>query len=292
MKYLKLYETFIKLIKESFDIDSFIQFGFTEDDINELKSMKSEKPGIFPQDWKWNLPDDKFKNFCLKNVEKFNKFFKFKCKEISEETLKYWNRGHNIEHQEYIHLVLLYNELIIGQELTYSIENVNISKIILSGGEDIFDGNPKARYKLYSFLFKGGYWWNEKNHDLWKNNNQEVDSTQLKSPSGKIGKKSEIITKDKEEQVSGAYWNVGYLTEETPNEESIKMEKMTPEERDENWAKGTESFLTNSDNPKLIVLIKKGDKYFIMDGGHRCFLAAWLDKAYGKKLDLKALVIS
>ena len=288
MKYLKLYESFIKLIKESFD--SLTQFGFTEDDINELKNMKPEKPGIFPQDWKWDLPNDKFKNFCLNNVDKFNKFFKFKCKEISEETLKYWNRAYKIEHQEYIHLVLLYNELIIGQELTYSIESVNISKIVLSGGEDIFDGNPKARYKLYSFLFKGGYWWDEKNHDLWKNDNQEVDSTQLKSPSGKIGNKSEIITKDKEEPVSGAYWNVGYLTDES-NEGATKMQEMTPEERDEYWSNSTHSFL-GKPNPKLIVLIKKGDKYFIMDGGHRCFLASWLDKAYGKKIDLQALVIS
>lgn len=289
MKYLKLYEGFIKLIKESFDFESLSQFGFTEDDINTLKKMsKNKKYQIFKKIW---YQDKSFKEFYLNNQDKFIKFFKFKCKDIPDETIKYWNRPEKVEHQEYIHLPLLYSEIILDQEISYTIESVDLSQIVLSGGEDVFDGNPKARYKLYSFLLKGGYWWNEENHDFWKNDNQKVDSTQLKSPSGKIGRKDEIITKDKEDSVSGAYWNVGYLTEETPNQNVVNMSKMTAEERDEYWAKSTESFLSKP-NSKMIVLVKQDGKYFILDGGHRCFLASWLDKSYGKKIKLQALVIS
>ena len=64
-------------------------------------------------------------------------------------------------------------------------------------------------------------------YEFWENNNQVVDTTQLKSPSGKFGKKDEMITKDKEEPVSGCYWNTGYLTEETPKQFAKDMESKT-----------------------------------------------------------------
>ena len=96
MKYLKLYEGFIKLIKESFDFESLSQFGFTEDDINTLKKMsKNKKYQIFKKIW---YEDKSFKEFYLNNQDKFIKFFKFKCKDIPDETIKYWNRPEKVEH--------------------------------------------------------------------------------------------------------------------------------------------------------------------------------------------------
>lgn len=139
---------------------------------------------------------------------------------------------------------------------------------------------------------KGGYWWNEKQHDLWENNHQVVDTTQLTSPSGKLGKKDEMITKDKEKSVSGCYWNTGYLTEETPNQFAKDMETKTPEERDELWAESTEKFLTQSTSKMIVVYRNKEGKNLILDGGHRVFLANWLNKTRGKSISLSVLVIT
>jgi hypothetical protein len=302
MRYIKLYEQF-RLILESEAID-LKSLGFTDEDIQLIEDMKKDgnkvsmlgnvakevfyetMPGGNPP--KTSKKD--FRSFYLENISKFDNFWK--AKGVDSGVVKYWNRPKNEEHQEYIQLPLAYSELVLGFNFEYKVENLDCKSIVLSGGEDPFLGNPKARYKLYSFIMKGGYWWNEENHEFWENNNQVVDTTQLKSPSGKFGKKGEMITKDKEEPVSGCYWNTGYLTEETPKQFAKDMESKTPEERDELWAESTEKFLTQPTSKMIVVYRNKEGKNLILDGGHRVFLANWLNKTRGKSISLSVLVIT
>lgn len=303
MKYLKLYEQF-RLLLESEDIDLKL-LGFTDDDLNLIEEMKNDGNKVsmlgniaqevfyhtdFSSSNKPKTAKKDFITFYLENISKFDNFWKLKG--VNSDVVRYWNRAENEEHQEYIHLPLVYSELVLGFNFEYKVEKLDCTKIVLSGGEDPFTGNPKARYKLYSFIMKGGYWWNEKEHDLWESNHQVVDTTQLKSPSGKVGKKDEMITKDKEEPVSGCYWNIGYLTEETPKQSAIDMESKTPEERDELWAESTEKFLNDPTEKMIVVYRNKEEKNLILDGGHRVFLANWLNKTRGKNISLNVLVVS
>lgn len=303
MKYLKLYEQF-RLILESEDID-LKSIGFTDEDIQLISDMKKDgnkipmlgnnSKEVFYQ----TMPDGPnkpktakkdFKTFYLENISKFDNFWKLKG--VDSSVVKYWNRHKDEEHQEYIHLPLVYSELVLGYKFEYKVEKLDCKSIVLSGGEDPFTGNPKARYKLYSFIMKGGYWWNEENHEFWENNNQVVDTTKLTSPSGgKNGRKDEKITKDKEDAVSGCYWNVGYLTEETPNQFAKDMESKTPEERDEMWAESTEKFLSQPTSKMIVVYRNKEGKNLILDGGHRVFLVNWLNQTRGKSISLNVLVV-
>ena len=290
MKYLKLYEQF-RLILESDNID-LKSLGFTDEDNQLIEDMKKDGNKISmlgnnAQEVFYETKD--FRSFYLENISKFDNFWK--AKGVDSVVVKYWNRPENEEHQEYIHLPLVYSELVLGYKFDYKVESLDCTEIVLSGGEDPFTGNPKARYKLYSFIMKGGYWWNEKNHEFWESSNQVVDTTQLKSPSGKFGKKDEVITKDKEEPVSGCYWNSGYLTEETPKQFSKDMESKTPEERDELWAESTEKFLTQPTSKMIVVYRNKEGKNLILDGGHRVFLANWLNKTRAKSISLSVMVI-
>lgn len=301
MKYLKLYEKFRLLLEsESIDLKSL---GFTDEDIQLIEDMKKDgnkvsmlgniakevfyetMPGGNPP----KIAKKDFRSFYLENISKFDNFWK--AKGVDSGVVKYWNRPKNEEHQEYIQLPLAYSELALGFNFEYKVENIDCKSIVLSDGEDPFLGNPKARYKLYSFIMKGGYWWNEENHGFWENNHQVVDTTQITSPSGKLGKKDEMITKDKEEPVSGCYWNTGYLTEETPKQFAKDMESKTPEERDELWAESTEKFLTQPTSKMIVVYRNKEGKNLILDGGHRVFLANWLNKTRGKSISLNVLVI-
>lgn len=302
MKHLKLYEQFRLILEEdSVDLKSL---GFTDEDIKLIEEMKKDgnkismlgdiaKEVFYETSTEGNKPKSAkkdFRSFYLENISKFDNFWKLKG--VDPNIVKYWNRPKDEEHQEYIHLPLVYSELVLGFNFEYKMEKLDCNNIVLSDGSDSFTGNPKARYKLYSFIMKGGYWWNEEDHDLWKNNNQKVDTTQLKSPSGKLGKKDEIITKDKEDSVSGAYWNVGYLTEEKPNQLAKEMESKTPEERDEMWAKSTEEFLSKPTSKAIVVYRNKEGKNLILDGGHRVFLANWLNKTRGENISLNVLVIT
>lgn len=303
MKYLKLYEQF-RLILESDDVD-LKSLGFSDEDIQLIEDMKKDGNkismlgNIASEVFYETRPDGPnkpktakkdFKTFYLENISKFDNFWKLKG--VDPGVVKYWNRPEDEEHQEYIHLPLVYSELVLGYKFEYKVENLDSKSIVLSDGGDPFTGNPKARYKLYSFIMKGGYWWNEKNHEFWENNNQIVDTTQLTSPSGgKNGRKDERITKDKEEPVSGCYWNVGYLTEETPKQFAKDMESKTPEERDELWAESTEKFLTQPTSKMIVVYRNKEGKNLILDGGHRVFLANWLNQTRGKSISLSVLVI-
>lgn len=303
MKYLKLYEQF-RLILESDDVD-LKSMGFTDEDIQLIGDMKKDDNrismlgNIASEVFYETMPDGPnkpkaakkdFRTFYLENISKFDNFWK--SKGVEPAVVKYWNRPKDEEHQEYIQLPLAYSELVLGYKFEYKVENLDCESIVLSDGGDPFSGNPKARYKLYSFIMKGGYWWNEENHEFWENNNQVVDTTQLDSPSGgKNGRKDERITKDKEEPVSGCYWNVGYLTEETPKQSAIDMESKSPEERDDLWAESTEKFL-GQPTPKMIVVYRnKEGKNLILDGGHRVFLANWLNQTRGKSISLSVLVV-
>ena len=302
MKYLKLYEQF-RLILESEDID-LKSLGFNEDDIQLIEEMKKDgnrismlgdiaKEVFYETSDEGNPPKiakKDFRSFYLENISKFDNFWK--AKGVNMEVVKYWNRPKNEEHQEYVQLPLVYSELVLGYKFDYKVESLDCTKIVLSDGGDSFTGNPKARYKLYSFIMKGGYWWNEKQHEIWESNHQVVDTTQLKSPSGKVGRKDEMITKDKEEPVSSCYWNIGYLTEETPKQFAKDMESKTPEERDELWAESTEKFLTQPTSKMIVVYRNKEGKNLILDGGHRVFLANWLNKTRGKNISLNVLVVS
>ena len=308
MKYLKLYEQF-RLILEA-DVVDLKSLGFTDEDIKLIEEMKvdgnkmSMLGNIAQEVFYETRPDGNnkpksaskdFRSFYLENISKFDNFWK--SKGVDSGVVKYWNRPENDEHQEYIQMALVYSEIVLGFNFEYKVENLDSKSIVLSDGGDPFSGNPKARYKLYSFIMKGGYWWDEKNHEFLESNNQVVDTTQLKSPSGgNFGKKDEMITKDKEESVSGCYWNTGYLTEETPKQFAKDMESKTPEERDELWAKSTEEFLTQpteDQKSKMIVVYRnKESKNLILDGGHRVFLANWLNKTRGKSISLNVLVIT
>ena len=308
MKYIKLYEQF-RLILEA-DMIDLKSLGFTDDDIKLIEEMKvdgnkmSMLGNIAQEVFYETRPDGNnkpksaskdFRSFYLENISKFDNFWK--SKGVDSGVVKYWNRPENDEHQEYIQMALVYSEIVLGFNFEYKVENLDSKSIVLSDGGDPFSGNPKARYKLYSFIMKGGYWWDEKNHEFLESNNQVVDTTQLKSPSGgNFGKKDEMITKDKEESVSGCYWNTGYLTEETPKQFAKDMESKTPEERDELWAKSTEKFLTQpteDQQSKMIVVYRnKESKNLILDGGHRVFLANWLNKTRGKSISLSVLVIT
>ena len=308
MKYIKLYEQF-RLILEA-DVVDLKSLGFTDEDIKLIEEMKvdgnkmSMLGNIAQEVFYETRPDGNnkpksaskdFRSFYLENISKFDNFWK--SKGVDSGVVKYWNRPENDEHQEYIQMALVYSEIVLGFNFEYKVENLDSKSIVLSDGGDPFSGNPKARYKLYSFIMKGGYWWDEKNHEFLESNNQVVDTTQLKSPSGgNFGKKDEMITKDKEESVSGCYWNTGYLTEETPKQFAKDMESKTPEERDELWAKSTEKFLTQpteDQQSKMIVVYRnKESKNLILDGGHRVFLANWLNKTRGKSISLSVLVIT
>ena len=304
MKYLKLYEQF-RLILEA-DVVDLKSLGFTDEDIKLIEEMKvdgnkiSMLGNIAQEVFYETRPDGNnkpksaskdFRSFYLENISKFDNFWK--SKGVDSGVVKYWNRPENDEHQEYIQIPLVYSEIVLGFKFEYKVENLDSKSIVLSDGGDPFSGNPKARYKLYSFIMKGGYWWDEKNHEFWESNNQVVDTTQLKSPSGgNFGKKDEMITKDKEESVSGCYWNTGYLTEETPKQFAKDMESKTPEERDELWAESTEKFLTQPTSKIIVVYRNKEGKNLILDGGHRVFLANWLNKTRGKSISLNVLVIT
>lgn len=303
MKYLKLYEQF-RLILESESVD-LKSIGFTDDDIKLIEEMKADGNrismlgNIAKEVFYETAPDGPnkpktakkdFRTFYLENISKFDNFWKLKG--VDPDVVKYWNRPKDKEHQEYIHLPLAYSELVLGYSFEYAVKKLDCKSIVLSDGADAFLGNPKARYKLYSFIMKGGYWWNEKEHEFWESNHQKVDSTLLTSPSGgSLGRKDEMITKDREEPVSGCYWNTGYLTEEKPNQFAKDMESKTPEERDEMWAKSTEEFLTQPTSKMIVVYTNKEGKNLILDGGHRVFLANWLNKTRGKNISLSVLAV-
>ena len=210
MRHLKLYEQF-RLIMESEEID-LKSLGFTDDDIQLIEQMKKDgnKMSMLGNNAKEvfyeTMPDGPnkpktakkdFRTFYLENISKFDNFWKLKG--VDTSVVRYWNRTEDEEQQEYIQIPLVYSELVLGYKFEYKVENLDCKSIVLSDGGDPFAGNPKARYKLYSFIMKGGYWWNEKNHEFWENNSQIADTTQLTSPSGgKNGRKDERITKDKE----------------------------------------------------------------------------------------------
>jgi hypothetical protein len=178
MKYLKLYEQF-RLLLESETID-LKSLGFTDDDIKLIEEMKVDgnklsmlgniaKEVFYETSTEGNnkpkTASKDFKSFYLENISKFDNFWN--SKGVDSGVVKYWNRPKNEEHQEYIHLPLAYSELVLGYNFEYKVENLDSKSIVLSDGGDPFSGNPKARYKLYSFIMKGGYWWNEKEHEFW-----------------------------------------------------------------------------------------------------------------------------
>jgi hypothetical protein len=70
------------------------------------------------------------------------------------------------------------------------------------------------------------------------------------------------------------------------------MESKTPEERDELWAESTEKFLTQPTSKMIVVYRNKEGKNLILDGGHRVFLANWLNKTRDKSISLSVLVIT
>ena len=53
----------------------------------------------------------------------------------------------------------------------------------------------------------------------------------------------------------------------------------------------TEKFLTQPTSKMIVVYRNKEGKNLILDGGHRVFLANWLNKTRGKSISLSVLVI-
>jgi len=298
MKYLKLYESFINLIKES--VDDLSQFGFTEEDLTKLKEISEIKPQ-YQVLGDGNSPDlyyqtKEFDNYFKSNLNKFKNFFE--SKNIPIPVIDYWFRPEGVEHQEWIQIALAFSEIVLDNQFQY--EFVDFDPNLIKGDDShlMWEVDSGRRYKLYSFLMKGGYEWKtertkEEDEMLSKSdvkvkdapNSIEMDTTQLKG-----GIQNDLITCDKEK--AGSNWNNGYWL----GDKSDYSKLTTPEEREQKMLDMTKSFVTSGDQSKKPIVIYKATKgnetgkYLILDGGHRVFLCQWLNSVHGLNYKLKAIV--
>jgi hypothetical protein len=299
MKYIRFYENFRKFINEKLKIDDLEEFGFTKKDLEELDKIKDIKPK-YQVLGDGNSPDlyyetEEFNNFFKNRKAKFKEFLK--QKDLNSEILDYWFRGDDVEHQEWIQIAPVFSEVILGNDFTYTLEDFDPNKVMGDESKKMWECDKGRRYKLYSFMMKGGYEWKterseDEEEDVKKLDVKDApnaikeDTTELKG-----GVKEDLITCDEEKAKSN--WNNGYWL----GDETDYSDLDTLKQREEKMLKMTEEFVTSGDQDKkpiVIYMAKKGrmaGKPQILDGAHRVFLCQWINDVHGKRYKLKAIIL-
>jgi hypothetical protein len=299
MKYFKLYEEFRKLLTEDIEINGLKELGFSDKDLEDLDKIKDIKPK-YQVLGDGNSPDlyyetEEFQEFFKKHKDKFKKFLKEK--NLDSSVLDYWFRGDNEEHQEWIQIAPVFSEIILGNEFTYKLEDFDPNDVMGDNSRKMWECDKGRRYKLYSFMMKGGYEWKterseEEEEDVKKLDVKDApnaikeDTTELKG-----GVEDDLITCDEEK--AGSNWNNGYWL----GDEKDYSDLNTPKEREEKMIKMTEEFVTSGDQDKkpiVIYMAKEGQmkgKPQILDGAHRVFLCQWINDVHNKSLKLKAIIL-
>ncbi len=299
MRYLKLYEQFLNLLKEDLNIYAISSLGFSKEEISELESISKIKP-------KWqvlgdgNSPDlyyqtNEFDQFFKKHQDKFKQFLT--SKGISNQILDYWFRPDNVEHQEWIQIAPVFSEIVLSNKFEYKLTDFDPNLIMGDATRKMWLCDVGRRYKLYSFMIKGGYQWKiertEEEEILGKDkvikdapDLVQADTTELKG-----GVENDLITCDKEK--AGSYWNNGYWLGDTNDYSNLN----SPKEREEKMIQTTKDFVTSGDQSKKPIVIyiasegSMANKPQILDGAHRVFLCQWLNDVHGIKYNLKAIVL-
>ena len=299
MKYIRFYESFRKFINEKLEINDLEDFDFTESDLQELDKIKDIKPK-YQVLGDGNSPDlyyetEEFGEFFKKHKDKFKKFLKEK--DLDTSVLDYWFRGDDVEHQEWIQIAPVFSEVILGNEFTYKLEDFNPNEVMGDESKKMWECDKGRRYKLYSFMMKGGYEWKMERSEEEEESAKSLDvkdaPNAIKSDTTELegGVKDDLITCDEEK--TGSNWNNGYWLGDKTDYSDLN----TPKEREEKMLKMTEEFVTSGDQSKKPIVIymakegKMAGKPQILDGAHRVFLCQWINDVHGKSYKLKAIIL-